>query len=831
MTKKDGLYDKLGKCTREEEVKHEFAKFFHYTLDTRDNIDLYTEEILFEFKYDIKMDNIMERAKAIAQALYYIRRLKYGRDMRIPSGRICVVDKDEALFIETDKLKDYFLISKSSDYDWDLRPSNPCKKLVKALSKDKEVKDTYIYHFNNIESEREFIAQLDLYRNGEQISFFGNKKEINENNFYEVFQYWESLFGEYVENGRKSSEYFITDIEQGRTNIIDGSQILFRMNSGDNVTKYLPISKYEHFWNVYDRINNPSIVSGIRQKMDRMSEIELRRFTGEFFTPINFADKGLDYIGRILGKQWWASGKYRLWDMAAGTGNLEYLLPAGALKYCYISTLLPDDVEYCKKIYPEATVFEYDYLNDDVNILCHPALLKMGVRYQLPDNLVNDLVNPEIKWILLFNPPYVTSNNMEKDKSKINKDNVSMTKIQKIMTDNNLGEVSRELLSQFLYRISLEFAAKQAYIAMFSKIKYIISNNDQKLRDNFFNYKYEKGFMFGSDNFDRCSGKFPVSFMIWNMNKHQELSKQKIIVDIYDKQVEKIGIKELKVETRKAFLSKWIEREACTIVMPPFSNAITMADKNKDKRDRVADGFLASFMCKGNEFANQNYTAFLSAPYVSAGALSVTPKNFEKSMIVHTVRRLPKATWINDRDQLMQPQGECLNDREFVTDCVIWSLFATSNSTASLNDVEYEGKSYRIKNEFFPFLISELEKWEVHNPDIRTQIYAKHNDRFVAEWLDKHNKEISKEGKDVLLEATEVYQYFYINMMEVSWPKYKIYNWDVGWWQIRMSLNDAGIGQDELEKLNNAHINLGQKLIKKIYQYRFIEPDMQTINI
>ena len=90
--------------------------------------------------------------------------------------------------------------------------------------------------------------------------------------------------------------------------------------------------------------------------MDRISEISLRRFTGEFFTPLKFAEKSLEYIGRVVGNKWWSAGKYRLWDMAAGTGNLEYLLPAEAMKYCYISTLLQDDVEYCKKIYSDATV-------------------------------------------------------------------------------------------------------------------------------------------------------------------------------------------------------------------------------------------------------------------------------------------------------------------------------------------------------------------------------------------------------------------------------------------------------------------------------------------
>ncbi|WP_077230005.1 hypothetical protein [Clostridium baratii] len=822
------LFERLKVCNSEEEVKYEFAKFFKYKIDTRERIDLYSPEILFEFKYKINLDNVTARSKAIAQALYYIRRLKYGNDVRTPSTYICIINKHEALFVEVEELKDYFYKSKALNYDWDLAPSNPCRKLVSDLSNSSVVKELYVYHLDDSESEKEFISKLESYQSGEQLSLFGNKKEINENNFYNIFKYWESLFGVYVEDGRKSSEYFITDIEQGRTCVIDNTQVLFRMNSGESFTKSLPVSKYEHFWNVYAKVQDVNQIMAIRQKMDRMSEISLRRFTGEFFTPLIFAEKAIDYLGRVIGTKWWTSGKYRLWDMSAGTGNLEFLLPSDALKYCYISSLLSDDVEYCKKIYPDSTVFQYDYLNDDINILKHPDLLEKGIKYKLPQNLVEDLKDPDIKWILFFNPPYATSNNNARNKNIANKDGVSMTEVQKIMTQKMLGEVSRELMSQFLYRISHEFRGKDAYIGMFSKIKYMNATNDQKLRDKFFQYRYEKGFIFSSASFEGCKAKFPVGFIIWNMKQKIKLEQQQIYVDVYNNNVEKVGVKEIKVENKNNFLSKWIDREPCTEIMPPLSNAIKVANSNKDKRDRVAKDFIASFMCKGNDFLNQNYTALLSAPYVSAGALSITPNNFEKSMIVHTVRRLPKASWINDRDQLKQPIVNVLEDEEFVSNCVLWSLFSNSNTTASMSNVEYGGRIYRIKNELFPFTTDHMKEWNVVDPDIKTQIWAKNSERYAALWLKNHR--LSKEGKELLKHAEKLYRFYYSHMNEVSWPKYKIYDWDIGWWQLRMSINEVGIGQEELDNVRKAHILLGEKIIKKIYEYKFIEPDMEQVN-
>ena len=362
---------------------------------------------------------------------------------------------------------------------------------------------------------------------------------------------------------------------------------------------------------------------------------------------------------------------------------------------------------------------------------------------------------------------------------------------------------------------------------MYSKIKYINSNNDQKLRDSFFKYKYEKGFIFSSKNFDSCKAEFPIGFMIWNMSVVKELSKQKIDVDVYNNRAEKIGIKSLKAESRNTFLSKWVKREKNINIMPPLSSAITIAYNNKDKRDTVAENFLASFMCKGNDFANQNYTALLSSPYVSAGAFSITKNNFEKALIIFTVRRLPNATWINDRDQFMQPIDVALQDNEFIVDCVLWALFSSANNTVSLDNVMYNGTNYRIKNELFPFLKQELKTWEVPNANIRTEIYAKENDRFVAKWINNHS--LSSESKNLIEAARLLYKFFYLHINHVAWPKFKISNWDVGWWQIFMSLKEAGLGLVELEKVQEYHRILGEKILPKIYMYQFLDYAYESV--
>ena len=789
----------LSACETEEEVKFNFIRFFQsklprtFKFDSRKNIDFYTPQILFEFKYDGGLNEIGRRARAFAQSLYYIRRLKYGSDSRVPSRLIAVVDKKSAAIIPADDLSSYYVKSAASDqFDWDLAPSTPCKKLIAALVNETVIQQCRVYNFDVPSDADEFVSLVKIiYLRDTNI--VAVKKNINEDNFYEVFEHWNQIFGESVKNKYKNAEYFLTDVESGKSNRFKLRRVKFELSDGSKEEKVMPIDSYEYFWSVHEKVTDARTMIAIRQKMDRMTALDLRRFTGEFYTPVTHARKALEYIGRVVGAQWWTTGEYRLWDMAAGTGNLEFVLPNEALQYCYISTLLNDDAAYCKKIYPSATVFQYDYLNDGEE--------------KLPSNLRADLSDTDIKWIVFINPPYATANNPERGSDKVNKNFVSMTAIRKLMTAEGMGETSRELFAQFLYRINRELSARQTLLGMFSTLKYMLATNDQKMRDRFFDYKFEGGFIFPSKAFQGIKGNFPVGFLMWNLAEHIPLTKQKIKLEVFNNRLDKIGVKKIKSIPRGKFLSKWIARPAATKKFPPLSNALTVARNNKDRRDRIAEGFLASLASKGNDFFNQNYTALLSGPYVSAGALSVTADNFERSMIVHTVRRLPRATWLNDCDQFLRPTKKL--PTEFVNDCVVWSLFAPSNCTTALKDVEYEGEIYQIKNNLYPWTIEELREWGVDVND---------EDRFAAQWLKAAS--LSTEARAVLDEAKKIYRQFYALLEELDRRKFKIETWDAGRYQVFGALKDANLLDDE--KFRAEFDRLGEKILPQIYSLGFL---------
>jgi hypothetical protein len=784
-------------------------------------MDLYTKKVLFEFKYEKNLASLEARAQIVAQMMYYIRQIKWGlSDLEVPPA-LCAVDKNEGLFLETVKFRSIY-DSDDVTFDWDRAPSTPCPNIVTAVKKIKVLKEAHVYAFAHEEDFENFSSRLEQLRlEFDELDFsMMEKKEISEFNFSSAYSLWKSKFGVYVENGRKPAEYFLTDLQQGKSQVLrDTHEVAFDIGNNMLVKKPIPLDEYDSFWSTYAKIRDPKTIHSIWQRVDRLSKEDFRRFTGEFYTPVEFAQKALDYIEKVVGENWWERG-YRLWDMAAGTGNLEYNLPEDALPFTYISTLGKEDAEYCARLYPSATVFQYDYLNDDVSLKFGSGLdlFENNIPTKMPSNLTNDLRNPDLKWIIFINPPFATANVGARD-TEVSKDAVSMTAVRSLMAEENLLETSRELFSQFLWRIAREFQDRTAHLGMFSKIKYINANNDQKMRDTFFQFKFEKGFCFPSTTFHGNKGSFPVGFLVWDLSTEAHLKDQEIWLDIFNPLVEKVGTKQIPSVERDDALSKWVERPRSSKVLPPLSNAITVALDRVDVRDKVAEDFLFSLMAKGNDFANQNFTSILSGPYVSAGAISVVPDNFEKAMVWHAVRRIPKATWLNDRDQWMSPTKDL--STEFISDCVVWSAFSNSNNSASLSDVTYKGKAYDLSNELFPFKRAVVSSWPCVLSSVGSSLHTSRKERHLANWLE--NRNLSPDSRAVLIAAENLYKYFYGNVESLPWPVLKIKNWDVGLYQVRRALIDGGKGQAELSDLKMAVDSLKSKITPQLYEFGFMQ--------
>lgn len=807
--------NQLEKATTEEVVKATYATYFSIKYNTSNHHDLYTPQVFFEFKANKNFHNLKALASILAQSLYYIRRLKYLDVKNAIPFFICLADNNEATLTETSKWSNYYT---NDSYDWERPASKPDPKLIDHLVKEPLTGKIHVYSVTKKHEHEAFKKNLNNALNPQMILDFGDKKVINEENFEAVFDHWKGVIGPYIINGYKPSYYFLANIQRDKVIIDkDNSRVVFTFEDKNSKTQKVLMKDYDYFWNVYEYVENEETITGIHAKLDRLTDDSIRRFEGEFFTPLHFGQKAIHYWNSVLGKNWLKSGKYRIWDMAAGTGNLEYHLPAEAYKYLYMSTLHASESDHLSKVFPNATCFQYDYLNDDIEYVFNKKNLPFTPNWKLPQKLREELEDPNIIWIVHINPPFATAQDAKSDGSS--KKGVSKTKVEIAMNNADTGHAKRELFAQFMFRIVHELP-KTSYLGMFSTLKYLNAPDSVAYRLKHFNYQYEKGFLFHSKCFNGVTGNFPISFLIWNLAKPSNVNS--VDIDIANSSGATIGIKHLRLIKKEDVLNNWFKRPENTkdYILPAMSNGITVKDGNTDTRHRARPDFLASICSKGNDFQNAKYVTILSSPNVSAGAFSVIAENFEKAMTLHAVRKIPKPTWLNDRNQFLIPSIE--PNQAFINDCVVWSLFSNSNQTSALKNVLYLGKTYQINNNFYPFLIEEIKKWDIRDSDFRQQL-SKAQNRFVANWLSTNN--LSYEAKDVLAKAKLVYKIFYSNLNQMATHKWKIDSWDAGWYQVRNCLSDHNLAAEEMIDLNRAHKTLAGEILPKIESLGFLDQD------
>jgi hypothetical protein len=513
-------------------------------------------------------------------------------------------------------------------------------------------------------------------------------------------------------------------------------------------------------------------------------------------------DKAYDKLSETLGKNW--QKDYIVWDMCCGVGNLE--VKHSNHRNIYMSTLDQADIDVMKatKTCVAATRFQYDYLNDDIS---DDGKIDYSLTNKVPQGL-RDAIAQGKKILVLINPPYAEAGT---GVDKGNKKGVSSTKISLFMDD--FGYARRELFAQFLARIYQEIP--NATVAIFSKLKYVNAPNFEQFRD-LWNAKYLDGFIVHSKAFEGLSGNFPIGFLVWKTAK--DAKKKHLIVEIateaLDKNANAIGEKKFYNLSPDLLLTKWIDRpKPNKIEALPLKNAIVPATKTKDVRGVFwSDDAIGCLYAHASDMQNANLTALLSSGYSSPGAFFVNPDNLWQAAIVFSVRRLIKPTWLNDRDQFLQPTGD-LTD-EFKNDCLIWMLFNGSNLTASANNLEWNGKQWSIVNHFIPFTEAEVGA----------------NERFESDFMVQYlkGKKQSSDAKEVLAEGKKLWQaYFAHTDNHTVREEYKLNRPDVGWYQIRNALkkrNESGdFAPVSFDKFEQAYKALTEKLRPMVYELGFLK--------
>ena len=791
------LYQQLQQARSEEDVKDAYIKALGLKGYSKNLIDIQTKEIWFESKDTGKVSTYA----MFTQLMHYVQDALNKGDYIPPF--LAVIDTQKAALMKSEDVLP-FLAKKT--IRWGKSASTYTQEALDAISAHI---GTHFVSFKIETHEEEFISTVkNAIKNGDII-----RTQITPNNLKQVFDKWVLMIGHEIK-GVAEEDYallFFADImNDGTVSTHDNlpAELMHKNNApvfllGGKVYELSNKEGYRQFWAIYHRPPKAEYRDYLLERRDSLIPLDERSFKGAYYTPLAVVDKAYDKLTETLGDTW--QNEYIVWDMCCGVGNLE--VRHNNPRNIYMSTLDQADVDVMRatKTCVGAQRFQYDYLNDDI---IADGRIDYSLTNKVPDGLRMAIAQGR-KILVLMNPPYAEAGDGVESG---NKQGVATTNMSNHMPD--YGYATRELFTQFIARIAFEIP--NATLAMFSTLKYVNAPNFEEFR-SIWSATYLGGFVVHSKAFDGLKGDFPIGFLIWqtrNQGKTKE-NIDEITTDVIDKNARPIGSKTFYNIPTEQFLSAWIKRPRSNKTDAlPLKNAISPTTSTKDVRGtKWADGAIGGMICGKNDLQHSaTQTALLSSGYCSAGGYFVTPDNLWQTAVLFSVRRLVKPTWLNDRDQFLQPTSP-LSD-EFKNDCLIWMLFNGSNLTASANDLEWNGKKWSIVNHFIPFT-----ETEVGAPD-----------RFESDFMVRYlaGKILSAEANQVLEAGKTLWQaYFAHTDVRAVRDELKLNRADVGWYHVRKALQARNAGGDfppvSFKPFEEAYKTLTLKLQPQVYELGFLK--------
>jgi hypothetical protein len=791
------LLEALTRAKTEEDVKDAYIAALGLKGVYKGLVDIQTPEIWFEAKETPTPPLLM-----FAQLLVYVRAAR-KRGEAIP-GFLCVIDREKAALMATEHamslLDDKTIV-------WPKSGSAADKALAAQIAPTIET-HFILYQIDGYEVE--FIkAAKDAVREGRII-----RTPITPDNLRQVFDKWVAMVG--VELGvKREADYavlFFADImHDGRTATMANlpARLLFNGNDpvfimGADQYDLASARGYRNFWNIYHRPPEQKHRHYLLERRDSLLPLDDQKFKGAFYTPLHIVDKAYDQLAATLGADW--QQKYIVWDMCAGVGNLE--AKHSNLRNVFMSTLDNEDVTIMRSnpAFAGAEIFQYDYLNDDITDFGQidyslSGKLPMALRQAIADARGGKKGAKPI--LVLINPPYGEASNSQ---GNAGKSGIATTRVSHGM--NELGYAARELFVQFLHRILAELP--NAKLAMFSTFKYINAPNFEAFRARW-NAKFLDGFAVHSKAFDGLNGNFPIGFLLWDLGCNQP--SQIITTRALDKAGNEIDEKSFFDTPNSRFLSSWLSRtRKNTTEAVPLINAVTPVSKvNGIRNQHWANGAIAHFFCNGNDMQNAGtMTAIFSSVHSigHAGGYFVTEENLWKVGVMFTVRRIIARTWLNDRDQFLQP-SQPLSD-EFKSDCLVWMLFNGSNLTAGADGLRWNNRDWSLTNHFIPFTEGGVGAKARFESDFMV--------RYMAGMM------FSPEAQVVLDEGRKLFQRFHAT----SFPnkirqEYHLNRADAGWYQVRRALEAFSDTQfTDFNPFKVAYADLSAKLRPQVFKLGFL---------
>ena len=760
-------------------------------------------KLIIEYKFNEMMFNTVSRAKILVQVIYYIKKFEQN-GMILPN--VCMVgDKDECFVMHTNELLKYL----DENVDWSISPSNAATAnpdLVLKISQDANI-NPFIFEIDenfNFKSVAEKIKDL-----AENIQRY---VRVTEHNLSKIFDYFckNVLKGKTKLSGHDMVEIFMGVIGDKMNYFQHPSNPNILVCKGRNVN--INGNAFKSFFGYFDRNYTPQETMCLNGIADRLIVDADRRNSGDFWTPTMFVDYAHDMISKKLGEDW--KEKYVVWDNCCGSLNLTRDYKFGEL---YCSTLYQSELNIGADYNPEATKFQFDFLNDE--IVSKNSLL--GVyNDKLPKGLKDALINNK-PIVFFINPPYASAG----IKGENSKKGCANTKINAQMKNDKIGACCQNLYAQFLYRILMikrEFNLTNCHIALFSPTLFLTGSSYAEFRNVFLNeFSFDDAIQFKASHFADVADSWGISFSIW----HNGITENKndfeyTLVDNVDGEIINVGKKIVYNIDNKISTSEWIKcTEKATLDIPHVSSGI----KVNGSTGKAVKNMIGYIYNKSNNVdKNTQECALFSTIFSDGHGQNITTDNFDRCTALFSARKLIEKNWVNSKDEYLAPNTEHPAYNEFVNDSLIYSLFHSSSNQSSLRNVDYKGKKWDIKNEFFWLSNKEIEN--LSNTNGFTQTY---NDARTSKERYVYNKlqtiTLSPEAQAVLDKASDIVRntFKYRELFNQEHPEYQIMNFDCGWYQIKALAKEYA--KSDYEEFVKLFKELENKMRPMVYTLGFLK--------
>ena len=768
-------------------------------LDTKTEVGKLLK-LIIEYKFDELLSSKTGRAKVLIQVVFYMKQFELN-GLILPN--VCMVgDVNECFVIHTNALLKYL----DENVEWSVAPStahNVYPDLVLKIANDEEI-NPFVFNIDENFSFKDVAQKItDLADNVQRYV------HVTEHNIATIYDYF---CRNVIKNVKKIKSHDLVGIFMG---VITNGDEYYQHPTKKNIL-VTPLGNidingdgFKSFFSYFQRNYTPQEKNNLTAIADRLIEDTDRRNNGDFWTPVLFTDYAHKMISEQLGEDW--KEKFVVYDCCCGGKNLtrDY-----KFKELYCSTLFDSELKISERYNREANSFQFDFLNDGLE--------------KLPKGLLEAF--EQNKPIVFFlNPPYATATNRDETSKK----GVAKTMVNNVMLSDKIGASSQNLYAQFLYRIIMikrEFNLTNCHIALFSPTLFLSGSSWTKFRTAYLNeFAFDNGVQFKASHFADCSDSWGISFSLWHNGETTDKNNfNYTLIDNKNGDIVEVGNKVVYNIDGLKTASDWakeIVKRLKTFDVPNVSSGICIRDK-ENNRGKLFENSLG-FINNGGNNVDQNaqMVALFSTAYGNGHGHGLNESNFTRCTALFSARKLIEKNWINSKDEYLAPNEQHEKYNEFVNDSVIYSLFHSASNQSSLRQVEYKGKLWDIKNEFF--WMSKQDIMDLANEYNMDEIYedAKTSEeRYVYKYIQEHKEEFSQEALDILNKAIELTKksFKYRQLFADEHPEYQLEKcWDAGFYQLKAIWKEYM--KDDFEEFKKLYKVLSDKMRPLVYSIGFLK--------